>query len=181
MRKPDCFSPEQQQAIAVFRAELLRKDELLVERVMMDHVARTSSKIFVKGTIGRASLPHGEHWVWNQSKAQKVVETNNEFEVILKKLNPRKKSKEQKQGYPHYKLWVFVIKYRNHTQNEDSNINFIWCEKGEDWYSDWYCEKRVYEEEPAPKIVPIETVHELSFLADFMDPIEVESIFGLRR
>ena len=127
------ITPEQQQAIEVFRKSMEMKDSLTVDKVNFEHIANTGSRIFVIGKIGRKSLPNEHYWVWNQSNAQIVVEQNVDHDIIMKKLNPRKKSRTQLQAIPSYKIWVFVIKSKWSDPKE--NLNFIWCERGADTVS----------------------------------------------
>lgn|SRR3990167_9464829 len=129
MRESAKLTPEQRKAIQMFRSCTIQQSSLQVERILIEHVTTTDCKIFVTGKIGRKSLPHDPHWVWNQSKAQITIESTSTHEIIMKKLNPRKKHKNQPQGYPSYKLWVFVIKHLCGQEVRD-NLNFIWCEKG---------------------------------------------------
>src|SRR3990167_1410002 len=81
------ITPEQQQAIEVFRKSMEMKDSLTVDKVNFEHIANTGSRIFVIGKIGRKSLPNEHYWVWNQSNAQIVVEQNVDHDIIMKKLN----------------------------------------------------------------------------------------------
>ena len=122
------LSPEQKKAIEVFQSAIAQQDSLIVPKIAEEHVSVTGSRIFVVGKIGRKSLPHDHHWVWNQSKAQQTIENSSTHEIVMYKLNPRKKNKNQTQGYPSYKLWVFVMKSK--FGEPKSNTNFIWCERG---------------------------------------------------
>ena len=157
------YTPEQRKAILKFREALIYQHKLFVTQVEDEHVSSTGSTIFVKGRIGRLSLPHEDHWVWNQSKAQITVEESKDYEVVLKKLNPRRKNSQQKTMHPSYKLWVVVIKDKH--GDRDSDMNFIWCEKG--------CSL-----EFKPQLVPISSVHDLAFLTDFMEPHVAQDVFN---
>src|SRR3990167_5939646 len=171
MRRVVHLTPEQQQAERVFQTYRSHQEQLLVNGITEDHL-KTGSKIFVKGRIGRTSLPHEKHWVWNQSKAQKVIEETEEYEIILKKLNPRKKIRTQQQSFPPFKLWVVVI--RNKDAERENDMNFIWCEKGN---PDPENPEQERELPPIP-IVPISSIHDLSFLITFMEPHVAMSIFS---
>ena len=180
------LSPEQQKALQTFQEALNLRDQLTVQELKPEHVALTGSKIFITGKIGRGTLPHQEFWVWNQSKAQKVLEDNDQYSTVLKKLNPRKKLKDQQESFPSYKLWVITTKYKNKSESE--NRNFIWCEKGETIVTEHVIIPAMQAQpiesidntELVIQVVPIANVDELSFLSAFMDPQDAEAIFGVK-
>src|SRR3990167_2464698 len=155
------WTPEQIKAVKVFHKSRHLQEQLKVTRIKEEHVSKTGSMVFYRGRIGRRSLPHEPHWVWNQCKAQKVLEATEDHEIVLKKLNPRKKSKDNSIPFPNYKVWVFVIKER--LGNREFDLNFLWCEKGN--------AKDKNEEEPFnPPLVPLTSIHQFAFLIDFMEP-----------
>lgn len=129
MRTTNKITPEQQQAIDIFRQSLKIKDQLMVPRVRFEHISSSDCKIFVVGKIGRKSLPNEHYWVWNQSNAQIVIDQTVDYEIVVKKLNPRKKIRTQTQTIPPFKIWVFVI--NNKWNDPKENLNFIWCERGQ--------------------------------------------------
>lgn len=166
------LTPEQIRAVQVFNKARLIQDQLIVGNIKEEHVSQTGSKIFVRGKIGRLSLPHEQHWVWNQCKAQKVIETTSDYEIVMKKLNPRRKTKNQSTGFPNYKLWVFVIK--ENFGNRESDMNFMWCEKGVSPVLPIEEPEEIY----YPPIVQISSIHQFAFLIDFMEPHVAFSIFS---
>ena len=149
------LSPEQRKAIEVFETAINYQESLTVPKISEEHVSVTGSRIFVVGKIGRKSLPHEHHWVWNQSKAQQTIENSNTHEIVMYKLNPRKKNKSQIQGYPSYKLWVFVMKSK--FGEAKYNTNFIWCERGkQDELNETKRIEVVIENKPSPSVAKIE-------------------------
>jgi hypothetical protein len=171
------LTPEQSRAYRVFQESVPHYGELVVPHITLNHITVQNSRVFVKEKIARKSLPHENHWVWNQSKPQQCVEYSKEYSVIMYKLNPRKNAACNAQHRcPAYKLWVFILRPVQANSASSTPMNFLWCEKGKDTANS-----------PAP-LVPLNTaigrinpeeisLTELSFLKDFMDR-DVATQFG---
>ena len=114
--------------------------------------------------------------MWNQSKAQRVIEQTEDTITIMKKFNPRKKSSRQNASFPPLKVWLISVRSKNVVtflpEAGPEVLNFIWCEKGLRGHSFTMVECNQIE------MVSLHSVHQLSFLVEFMDPTTAKQIFG---
>ena len=79
--------------------------------------AFSQNKIELKGSDG---------WRWNQSIANIDFQLDPNIQVLMYKLNSRRKVSGV--GYlPSYKVWVYQM-YINHSKTP--SLYFMWCEKG---------------------------------------------------
>ena len=168
------LTPEQSKALEMFTSAKLFQKELTTSVVAYSHVTTTGTTIFVKGKMARSMLPHDDHWVWNQSKAQKMIEDSSQQHTIMKKFNSRKKRKSQDKSIPHLKLWMILVKKRVSETSYES-INFLWCEKGTDALQPIFCTQQI---QNGIQLVPINSIHQLVFLSEFMEPKVAKTVFG---
>jgi len=122
---PQALSPEQQRALSVFMNSLSEYDSLSLVKIPRS-VLPTDFRCILKGKIPKNALVCDEHWSWNQSNAKIRTVTDNGLEIIIQKLNPRKKP-ETTLKRPSYKIWILA--FRKTTDVTDPEL-FVWCEKG---------------------------------------------------
>jgi len=122
---PSALSPEQQRALSVFLKSLSEYDSLSLIKIPCS-VLPTDFRCIMKGKIPKNALVCEDHWSWNQSNAKIRTVTDNGLEVIIQKLNPRKKP-ETMLKRPSYKIWILA--FRKTTDEVDPEL-FVWCEKG---------------------------------------------------
>ena len=177
------LTPEQQRAISIFLEcyKNYSADQVIVVRdLTMDELVISDAKLFVEGRINRRTLPHQNHWAWNQSKSKVQFSLEGGGQVKFAKLNPRR-VKTTDAGLPSYKLWVFEVESPNITIH--SSLFFLWCEKGKtsvDADPPLVQETRGSKKSKSQDVQqPTEeiTVDQFAFLADFIDP-EIASQLG---
>lgn len=118
-------SPEQSRAMDVLEEALpLIKELAVAEQPNLDELCITNAKFFFPGKITTASIPRGNGWVWNQSRAKITMNDLTEnIELCFYKLNTRKIKTSE---VPHYKIWVFTL----HILPPSKCFSFLWCERG---------------------------------------------------
>lgn len=117
----DLQKPEQIRALEMLKECLPRFDSLQMKQLDTNDMFSTNYIAFFSKLV---RLPHGEHWLWNQSNAKVNVKFNN-YVVLMQKMNTRRRKNGPKA--PFYKLWLYSIK----AEDEEFSTQFIWCEKGE--------------------------------------------------
>ena len=158
------LTPEQTRALNVL-LEAWPPNAIKEEDLTVSDITVTGSLIYTRKSVRRVDLPHENHWLWNQSKAQSTAIFNEaSLKIIWYKINPRKKP-QSNDRYPAFKVWVFKIFH----STSDDELHCLWCERGKDT------------PESIPPLVPISTAigriqpekltgEELSFLKPLMDP-----------
>lgn len=122
---PCALSPEQQRALSVFLKSLSEYDSLSLVTIPRS-VLPTDFRCIMKGRIPKNALVCDDHWSWNQSNAKIRTVTDNNLEVIIQKLNPRKKP-DTTLKRPSYKIWILAFRKVDDVCEPEL---FIWCEKG---------------------------------------------------
>lgn len=122
------FTPEQSRALTVLEDTLPLIKTISVPSVPpLEETTISDNRIFILQNVSTASLPRGDTWLWNQSRARKKVTdlTGNVF-VSFYKLNTRS-ARHVSVDPPNYKMWVFNLNIQPHNKN----LTFLWCERGQ--------------------------------------------------
>lgn len=161
------LAPEQQNALKEFVTHLPKWKQLFAEKIQMNMLR---SNLFVFSNSPFGELPHGEHWCWNKSNGKVTVALDGKTELILQKLNARRKSEEP---IPSLKVWVFQLKL----ENEEPHLFAFWCEKGYDYNDRRYNTTNSHRSETQEYSSQNLNLRDFSFLAPFSDP-KVACEFG---
>lgn len=164
---PQALSPEQQRALSVFMNSLAEYDALSLVTIPRS-VLPTDFRCILKGKIPKNALVCDEHWSWNQSNAKIRTVTDNGLEIIIQKLNPRKKP-ETTLKRPSYKIWILA--FRKTTDVADPEL-FVWCEKGLQEHGERHSSQAM-SHVPARKSVSF--AHTGSFSAALLDAMDIDT------
>lgn len=117
------LTPEQSKAVQKFLSAKPNWQE--TQTTFPPHVLPTNFFSFSLDPFPK--LVHDVAWIWNQTNSKISVTPECGGELILQKLNARKR-----RGYPKapsYKVWQYTFEQ---TDSEPNKLYGIWCEKGAD-------------------------------------------------
>lgn len=124
------LTPEQCRAIGVLEENFskwttaIENDPLTLEKISTQDVM-----FFTELAVSTSSLPRGEVWSWNQSRARQTITSyHGKINVCFYKLSTRKTPKSTEKA-PLIKVWIFNIIIPI-LGERDKPVNFVWCERG---------------------------------------------------
>lgn len=122
------LTPEQTRALSVLEDALPVIKTTSVPCVPpLEETTISDNRLFILQNISTSSLPRGDTWLWNQSRArQKITDFTKNIFVSFYKLNTRS-AKHVRVDPPNYKMWVFNLSI----QPYNKQLTFLWCERGQ--------------------------------------------------
>lgn len=124
------FNPEQCRAIGILEDNFSKwTTSIQNEPLTLERICTQDEMFFTELAVSTSSLPRGETWSWNQSRAREtIISTHGNISVCFYKLSTRKTPKATEKA-PVVKIWIYNIIIPI-LGERDKPVNFLWCEKG---------------------------------------------------
>lgn len=124
------LTPEQCRAIGVLEENFSKwTTSIQNEPLTLEMISTQDIMLFTELAVSTSSLPRGDTWSWNQSRArQNVTSFHGNISVCFYKLSTRKTPKATEKA-PLIKVWIFNIIIPI-LGDRDKPVNFLWCERG---------------------------------------------------
>ena len=128
------LTPEQSRAVRVLEEHFVTWPHSLINRNFdLPFICKKDTFFFTETPLNTSTLPRGENWSWNQSRArQNISAVDSSISACFYKLSTRKTPHSETKA-PLFKIWIFNISIPILGKEGDKIINFMWCEKGFDF------------------------------------------------